>query len=199
MVALFVASHYKNAPNDLQLMSDAPAHRLFALLGPADKNSTKLPDVIACVQVSDGTAASSPGFPHPPFPPLLARVALFFYTARVQAPQPPFDGLCHEPCPGSSARSMRPCASVRWPTPVTLDTGRWMSRKACSHNLLLLPLGPLALAPSFRVSLDATQPLTTATLSRAPPPRSARFASRARSRKSLSTARWRAAGRPRAT
>ena len=32
-VALYVASHYKNSPNDLLLMSDAPAHHLFVLLG----------------------------------------------------------------------------------------------------------------------------------------------------------------------
>ncbi|KAK5992723.1 RNA cytidine acetyltransferase [Cladobotryum mycophilum] len=31
MVALYVASHYKNSPDDLQLMSDAPAHELFVL------------------------------------------------------------------------------------------------------------------------------------------------------------------------
>ena len=35
MMYLYVSSHYKNSPNDLQLMSDAPAHRLFALLNPA--------------------------------------------------------------------------------------------------------------------------------------------------------------------
>lgn len=34
MMALYVASHYKNQPNDLQLMSDAPAHALFVLLPP---------------------------------------------------------------------------------------------------------------------------------------------------------------------
>ncbi|TFK22700.1 DUF699-domain-containing protein [Coprinopsis marcescibilis] len=34
MMALYVASHYKNQPNDLQLMSDAPAHQLFVLLPP---------------------------------------------------------------------------------------------------------------------------------------------------------------------
>ncbi|GAU44634.1 hypothetical protein TSUD_379130 [Trifolium subterraneum] len=33
MMSLYVASHYKNSPNDLQLMSDAPAHHLFVLLG----------------------------------------------------------------------------------------------------------------------------------------------------------------------
>ena len=33
MMSLYVSSHYKNTPNDLQLMSDAPAHQLFVLLG----------------------------------------------------------------------------------------------------------------------------------------------------------------------
>lgn len=37
MVALYASSHYKNTPNDLILMSDAPAHHLFALLGPVDE------------------------------------------------------------------------------------------------------------------------------------------------------------------
>jgi N-acetyltransferase 10 len=32
LMALFV-SYYKNSPNDLQLLSDAPAHHLFVLLG----------------------------------------------------------------------------------------------------------------------------------------------------------------------
>lgn len=32
-MTLYVASHYKNSPNDLQLMADAPAHHLFVLLG----------------------------------------------------------------------------------------------------------------------------------------------------------------------
>jgi len=36
MMALYVASHYKNSPNDLQLMADAPAHHLFVLLGLLD-------------------------------------------------------------------------------------------------------------------------------------------------------------------
>jgi len=33
-MSLFISSHYKNSPNDLQLLSDAPAHAVFALLGP---------------------------------------------------------------------------------------------------------------------------------------------------------------------
>ncbi|KAH0866454.1 hypothetical protein HID58_083665 [Brassica napus] len=33
MMALCVSSHYKNSPNDLPLLADAPAHHLFALQG----------------------------------------------------------------------------------------------------------------------------------------------------------------------
>ncbi|XP_065343635.1 RNA cytidine acetyltransferase [Cloeon dipterum] len=51
IMALYVASHYKNTPNDLQLMSDAPAHHLFCLLGPVDPNQTSLPEVLVVVQV----------------------------------------------------------------------------------------------------------------------------------------------------
>ena len=31
---LYTSAHYKNTPNDLQMLSDAPAHRIFVLLGP---------------------------------------------------------------------------------------------------------------------------------------------------------------------
>ncbi|KAA6428370.1 MAG: N-acetyltransferase 10 [Trebouxia sp. A1-2] len=52
MVALYASSHYKNTPNDLILMSDAPAHHLFALLGPVDETQNALPDVLCVVQVA---------------------------------------------------------------------------------------------------------------------------------------------------
>lgn len=48
--SLYVSSHYKNSPDDLQLLSDAPAHRLFVLLGPV-KEDQPLPDVYCVVQV----------------------------------------------------------------------------------------------------------------------------------------------------
>uniref|UniRef100_A0A7R9TSQ7 RNA cytidine acetyltransferase n=2 Tax=Prasinoderma coloniale TaxID=156133 RepID=A0A7R9TSQ7_9VIRI len=51
MIALYVSSHYKNTPNDLQLMSDAPAHQLFVLLAPVDETVNALPDILAVVQV----------------------------------------------------------------------------------------------------------------------------------------------------
>ncbi|KAJ4372191.1 N-acetyltransferase 10 [Neocucurbitaria cava] len=50
MMALYVASHYKNTPNDLQLMSDAPAHQLFVLTAPAEEN--KLPEPLCVIQVA---------------------------------------------------------------------------------------------------------------------------------------------------
>lgn len=51
MMALYVASHYKNSPNDLQLMADAPAHHLFVLLGPVDESRNQLPDILCVLQV----------------------------------------------------------------------------------------------------------------------------------------------------
>eukprot|EP01134_Creolimax_fragrantissima_P008107 CFRG8107T1 len=51
LMALYVASHYKNSPNDLQLLSDAPSHRLFCLLGPVDPTKNELPEILCVVQV----------------------------------------------------------------------------------------------------------------------------------------------------
>ncbi|CAJ0840285.1 11428_t:CDS:10, partial [Entrophospora sp. SA101] len=51
MMALYVASHYKNSPNDLQLMSDAPAHHLFVLLPPLKEGNASLPDPLCVIQV----------------------------------------------------------------------------------------------------------------------------------------------------
>lgn len=52
MMALYVASHYKNSPNDLQLMSDAPGHRLFVLLAPLKPGEGGLPEPLCVVQVA---------------------------------------------------------------------------------------------------------------------------------------------------
>ncbi|XP_077143106.1 RNA cytidine acetyltransferase [Ranitomeya variabilis] len=51
LMALFVASHYKNSPNDLQMLSDAPAHHLFCLLPPVPPTQNSLPEVLAVIQV----------------------------------------------------------------------------------------------------------------------------------------------------
>lgn len=54
-MSLFISSHYKNSPNDLQLLSDAPAHAVFVLLGPLqDKKEgegVKVPEVLVAIQV----------------------------------------------------------------------------------------------------------------------------------------------------
>ena len=52
MMSLYVASHYKNTPNDLQLMADAPAHRLFVLLAPVDETANALPEILCVLQVA---------------------------------------------------------------------------------------------------------------------------------------------------
>ena len=53
IVALFVASHYKNSPNDLQLLADSPSHRLFVLLGPMRETAAgRLPDILCVAQLA---------------------------------------------------------------------------------------------------------------------------------------------------
>ncbi|XP_053686270.1 RNA cytidine acetyltransferase [Sabethes cyaneus] len=50
IVSVCVSSHYKNSPNDLQMMSDAPAHNLFCLLGPITKKD-ELPEILVVIQL----------------------------------------------------------------------------------------------------------------------------------------------------
>lgn len=54
LMALFVSSHYKNSPNDLQLLSDAPNHQLFVLLPPIKENAKEmtLPEPLVVLQVA---------------------------------------------------------------------------------------------------------------------------------------------------
>lgn len=52
VMALYVAAHYKNSPNDLQLLSDAPAHHLFVLLPPIKDDETHLPEPLVVLQVA---------------------------------------------------------------------------------------------------------------------------------------------------
>eukprot|EP01126_Amoeba_proteus_P004289 TRINITY_DN11445_c0_g2_i2.p1 TRINITY_DN11445_c0_g2~~TRINITY_DN11445_c0_g2_i2.p1 ORF type:complete len:514 (+),score=122.96 TRINITY_DN11445_c0_g2_i2:81-1622(+) len=50
-MGLYVSSHYKNSPNDLMLMSDAPAHHLFVLLPPNNETNKQLPHVLCVIQL----------------------------------------------------------------------------------------------------------------------------------------------------
>jgi len=53
MMGLYSSAHYKNTPNDLQMLSDAPAHSVFVLLSPsAEEDSNSLPDILAVIQVA---------------------------------------------------------------------------------------------------------------------------------------------------
>ncbi|VEU42963.1 unnamed protein product [Pseudo-nitzschia multistriata] len=53
LMGLYTSAHYKNTPNDLQMLSDAPAHAAFVLLSPsAEKDADSLPDILAVVQVA---------------------------------------------------------------------------------------------------------------------------------------------------
>lgn len=45
IMSIFVSAHYKNNPNDLQMLSDAPAQQLFVLMSPVSDNETEIPDV----------------------------------------------------------------------------------------------------------------------------------------------------------
>ena len=38
LMTLFISSHYKNSPNDLQLISDSPSQLIFVLVGPLKQN-----------------------------------------------------------------------------------------------------------------------------------------------------------------
>ncbi|KAF2361021.1 RNA cytidine acetyltransferase NAT10, partial [Trinorchestia longiramus] len=50
--SLLVSSHYRNSPDDLQVLADAPAHHLFVLMPPISQTNIKtLPPVLCVVQV----------------------------------------------------------------------------------------------------------------------------------------------------
>jgi len=57
LISLFASSHYKNSPNDLQLMSDAASHSIFVLVKKMDKDDGEkkdkgLPDIFVAIQVN---------------------------------------------------------------------------------------------------------------------------------------------------
>eukprot|EP00392_Amoebophrya_sp_AT5.2_P007541 g7556.t1 len=61
LMGLFVTSHYKNSPNDLILLSDAPGHHLFVLLAPTEENGEgedsasdddELPEILVAMHVA---------------------------------------------------------------------------------------------------------------------------------------------------
>ena len=64
-MGLFVTSHYKNTPDDLLLLADAPAHFIFVLLGPeADDENGEVTETDFRVRVALGRAAYNKLFLH---------------------------------------------------------------------------------------------------------------------------------------
>ncbi|KAI1342760.1 GNAT acetyltransferase 2-domain-containing protein [Xylariaceae sp. FL0016] len=51
IVGLYVASHYKNSPDDLMLMADAPSHEIYVLVAP-NSESKGLPEPLVVIQVA---------------------------------------------------------------------------------------------------------------------------------------------------
>ncbi|KAF9761372.1 RNA cytidine acetyltransferase [Nosema granulosis] len=49
---LFIASHYKNSPNDIQILSDSPSHEVFTLLTTVLDNGQEIPRVLCAIHVS---------------------------------------------------------------------------------------------------------------------------------------------------
>lgn len=61
IMSIFVSSHYKNSPNDLQLLSDAPSHGIFVLMNPMDKKDSSkksMPDIFAAIQICEEGSVS---------------------------------------------------------------------------------------------------------------------------------------------
>ncbi|TBU18756.1 putative P-loop ATPase/acetyltransferase fusion protein [Ordospora colligata] len=50
--SLFVSSHYKNSPNDLQILADSPRHEVFTLLTPMKDGGKELPGVMCSIQIA---------------------------------------------------------------------------------------------------------------------------------------------------
>ena len=52
IMSLFVSSHYKNSPDDLMLMSDAPKHHVLALIPPVSEEDSEVPEVYVAIQIA---------------------------------------------------------------------------------------------------------------------------------------------------
>ncbi|RPA99292.1 DUF699-domain-containing protein [Choiromyces venosus 120613-1] len=51
VMRLYIASHYKNSPNDLQLMSNTPSYQLLVLLPPVQEGTKNIPDPPCVIHV----------------------------------------------------------------------------------------------------------------------------------------------------
>jgi N-acetyltransferase 10 len=52
IMSLFSSSHYKNSPDDLQMICDAPSHRIFALIPPLKFTIGLIPDILCIIHTA---------------------------------------------------------------------------------------------------------------------------------------------------
>lgn len=52
IMSLFSSSHYKNSPDDLQMICDAPSHRIFALIPPFRITVGIIPDILSVIHTA---------------------------------------------------------------------------------------------------------------------------------------------------
>lgn len=50
--SIFIASHYKNSPNDIQILADSPSHEIFTLVTPSNEKDESLPRILCAIHVS---------------------------------------------------------------------------------------------------------------------------------------------------
>mmetsp|Transcript_13668 Transcript_13668/g.30678 ORF Transcript_13668/g.30678 Transcript_13668/m.30678 type:complete len:691 (+) Transcript_13668:39-2111(+) len=51
IMSLFSASHYKNSPDDLQMLCDSPSHRILILVSPFNLKLNILPDILSGIHL----------------------------------------------------------------------------------------------------------------------------------------------------
>jgi len=52
IMAIFSSSHYRNSPDDLQILADAPSHRIVVLTSPLTFAANFLPDILSAIHFS---------------------------------------------------------------------------------------------------------------------------------------------------
>ena len=52
IISIFSSSHYRNSPDDLQILADAPSHRILVLTSPLGFSTNFLPTILCAIHIS---------------------------------------------------------------------------------------------------------------------------------------------------
>lgn len=52
IMSIFASSHYRNSPDDLQILADAPSHRILVLTSPLNFSANFLPEILSALHIS---------------------------------------------------------------------------------------------------------------------------------------------------